>query len=253
VEAGCADPLLDGLSISTGGTPYKLQGRPGDTACFRSGSGAELPGLVATTGDTVLLGSAELLTNDRVDEADNAAVALRLLGQHPRLVWYHATADDLAAGDDRADATELSTVLPGWLSPALLLAAVAALLALLWQGRRFGPLVVEPLPVTVRADETEASRGRLYRAAKDRRHAADALRADARSVWRERLHLPPTAPVDVLVEHLSARPGAPDRPTLRALLEDGPVADDRALLSLATDLAALHDPTPGSTPEKDRP
>ena len=253
VEAGCDLPLLQGLTIRGSGPTYKLEGRSGDTSCFRSGSGAELPGLVAVTGDTVLLGASGLLTNDLVDEADNAAVALRLLGQHPRVVWYHATSDDLRAGDRRADDTELSTVLPDWLAPAGLLVVVAVVLALLWQGRRFGPLVVEPLPVTVRADETEASRGRLYRAARDRQHAADALRADARSAWRERLHLPLTAPVDVLVEQLAARPGSPDRQTLRTLLEDGPVGDDRALLRLAAALAALHDPTPGDPPGKDRP
>ena len=112
---------------------------------------------------------------------------------------------------------------------------------------------VWPLPVTVRADETEASRGRLYRAARDRRHAADALRADARSAGRERLHLPPTATIDDLVDHLLARPGSPDRPTLHALLTDGPVEDDRALLRLAADLAALTDPHPGTRPGKDRP
>jgi hypothetical protein len=249
VDAECDDPLLEGLQVSVGGTTYKVDGGAG-SACFRTGPGAELPGLVATAGDPVLLGAAGLLTTDVVDEADNAAVALRLLGQHPRVVWYHATADDLRAGDERADATELSTVLPDWLGPALLLVGVAALLALLWQGRRFGPLVVEPLPVTVRADETEASRGRLYRVARDPQHAADALRADARSSWRERLRLSPTASVDLLVDHLTGRPGAPDRDTLRALLADGPVTDDRALLRLARELAALHD---HPAPRKDRP
>ena len=253
LEAECDLDLLSGLTVSAVGTPYDLADGAEGQACFRTGPGAELPGLVATTGRAVLLGAPGLLTNDAVHEADNAAVALRLLGQHPRLVWYHATADDLAAGDDRADSAELGTVLPDWLGPALLLVVVAVLLALLWQGRRFGPLVVEPLPVTVRADETEASRGRLYRAAKDRQHAADALRADARSSLRERLHLPPTAPVEVLVDQLAPRPGSPDRQALGALLADGPVTDDRALVRLAADLATLIDQAPGTTPRKDRP
>jgi hypothetical protein len=252
LEAECDLPLLADLTLQGGGTSYAA---PGGTTCFRTGPGAELPGLVAVTGDTFLLGAAGVLTNASVDEADNAAVALRLLGQHPRLVWYHATDADLRAGDARADADHLAAVLPDWLVPALLLLTVAVLLALLWQGRRFGPLVVEPLPVTVRADETEASRGRLYRAARDPQHAADTLRADARAAWRERLHLPPTAPVETVAGHLAQRPGSPDRATLRALLEDGPVTDDRALLRLAADLAALHDPpaAPRKAPGKDRP
>jgi hypothetical protein len=243
LEAECELPLLDDLTLQGAGTTYDV---PGGTACFRSGPGAELPGLVATTGDVVLLGAPGVLTNEAVDETDNAAVALRLLGQHDRVVWYHADEDDLAAGDTRADADELSQVLPDWLGPALLLLVVAAVLALLWQGRRFGPLVVEPLPVVVRADEAEASRGRLYGAARDREHAAAALRADARARWRARLHLPPSASVEAICDHLAGRRGAPDRAGLLALLEDGPVLDDRALLHLAADLAALE-------PRKDRP
>jgi hypothetical protein len=247
LEAECDQPLLEDLGLEAGGTPYDVDD---GTACFRSGPGAELPGLVATTGRTVLVGAPSVLTNDAADEADHAAIALRLLGQHPRLVWYVPTADDLAVGDERADASDLADVVPDWLVPSLLLLAITLALFLFWQGRRFGPLVVEPLPVVVRADETEASRGRLYRSAKARPHAAAALRADARAELRARHHLPPTTTLDALLDHLASLPGAPDRQTLRGLLEDGPVPDDRALLRLAADLAALTDPT---APRKDRP
>lgn len=247
LEAECDLPLLEGLSLDAGGTSYDTED---GTACFRAGPGAELPGLVVTTGRTVLLGAPSVITNDSVEESDHAAIALRLLGQHPKVVWYVANADDLAAGDERADDSALADVLPGWLVPSLLLLLLTFVLFLLWQGRRFGPLVVEPLPVVVRADETEASRGRLYRAARARPHAAAALRADARSTLRDRHHLPANASLDTLLDHLASRPGAPDRETLRGLLDDGPVPDDRALLRLASDLAALTDPT---APRKDRP
>ncbi len=244
--AECDLPLLEGLTLSGGGTTYSV---PDGTACFRAGPGAELPGLVASTGDTWLVGAPGALTNAAVRDADNAAVALRVLGRHPRVVWYDATADDLLPGDIRADAGTLDQVLPDWLRPSLLLLVVALLVALLWTGRRFGPLVVEPLPVVVRADEAEASRGRLYHAARDRGHAAEALRADARARLGARASLPPTASVDALCDDLARRPGSPDRATLRALLDDGPVADDPALVRLATDLARLLSTHPG----KDRP
>ena len=253
LEAECDLPLLADLTLASGGTSYAA---PDGTACFRSGPGAELPGLVVQVGDTFLLGAAGALTNAAVEKGDNAAIALRVLGQHPRVVWYHATDADLRAGDARADADELAAVLPDWLVPALLLVAVAAVLALLWQGRRFGPLVVEPLPVTVRADETEASRGRLYPAARDRQHAADVLRADARSAWRERLHLPAPTPVGALAQHVARSVGDLDPQAVLALLDDGPVTDDRALQRLAADLAALgrvpRDPR-RTAPGKDRP
>ena len=62
--------------------------------------------------------------------ADNAAVALRLLGQHDRLVWYVPSLDDLV-GDD---GVSLTTLLPDWLRPGLWLAALAVLALLLWRG-----------------------------------------------------------------------------------------------------------------------
>ena len=61
-----------------------------------------------------------MLTNDRVAEADNAAVALRLLGQHDRLVWYVADRRDIAAGDDGVASR---AQLPPALVPALWLGA----------------------------------------------------------------------------------------------------------------------------------
>ena len=39
-------------------------------------------------GDIVLFGLSEALTNDQILRADNAAAAVRLLGQRDRLVWY---------------------------------------------------------------------------------------------------------------------------------------------------------------------
>ena len=49
----------------------------------------------------MLFGAGEALTNDQVLRADNAAVALRLLGQDDDLVWYVPTYDDLAGDDER--------------------------------------------------------------------------------------------------------------------------------------------------------
>ena len=67
--------------------------------------------------------------------------------------------------------------LPRGLVPALWLLAAAALATMLWRGRRLGPLVVEPLPVAVKAVESTQGRGRLYRRVRDRPHASTVLRA----------------------------------------------------------------------------
>ncbi|GAB4002561.1 DUF4350 domain-containing protein [Nocardioides ultimimeridianus] len=135
---------------------------------------------VVRDGAVVLFGAGEALTNDQVLRADDAAVALRLLGQRPHLVWYVPTAAD-ATTDELASAS----LLPLWIGPSLALVAIAVIGLLLWRGRRLGPLSVEPLPAVVRAAETAYSRGRLYRRTGDRAHAAAILRRAAqRSVVR---------------------------------------------------------------------
>ena len=80
--ARCSDPLLTGLEVRVDARHRVRHRRSG---CFTGEHGH----LVAMPRDGVtLLGASKLLTNDQVLRADNAAVALRLLGQHDRLVWY---------------------------------------------------------------------------------------------------------------------------------------------------------------------
>jgi hypothetical protein len=180
------------------------------------------------------VGGTALLTNDAVDRADNAAVALRLLGQHDRLVWYVPDSRDVSAGD----AGSLRAQLPAWLVPGLWLLAAAVLATMLWRGRRLGPLVVEPLPVVVRAIEATRGRGRLYRRVRDRTHVAGVLRAATRRRLATRLRLPPGTSPDALVVALAHATGR-DSAGLHDLLVSRPVPDDRTLTQLADDLAAL--------------
>ena len=178
VTSDCTDPTYAGLSVAVD----DALAYPVDQACFPTDDGALLaeprPGLE-------LFGAGQALSNDQVLRADNAAVALRLLGHSDRLVWYVPSLDDLRAGDG----VSLSTLLPDWLRPSLLLVAIATIALLVWRARRLGALAVEPLPVTVKAIETTRSRGRLYRKAGDRAHAAAVLRSAARVRSAERLRL----------------------------------------------------------------
>jgi hypothetical protein len=230
-EAGCADPLFDGLAVRVDqGTEYDTE-----IGCFAGEHGNLLA--VPREGLT-FLGAADLLTNDQVLRADNAAVALRLLGQQDRLVWYVPDAADLVGGDG----VTLSTLLPRWIFPGLWVLGAAAVALLLWRARRLGPLVTEPLPVTVKAIETAHSRGRLYRKSGDRAHAARALRRAARASVAERLHLPRTTTADqvALVREVSRHLDRPREQVHALLADDGPVPlTDSDLIALANDLAAL--------------
>lgn len=183
----------------------------------------------------VLLGAPGILENDQVMRADNAAAALRLLGQQPRVVWYVPSLDDLV-GDD---GVSLRSLLPPWLVPGIWLLGLAVTAMVWWQARRLGALAVEPLPVSVRSLETTEARGRLYRSASAREHAAEVLRRSTRDSVAAHLRLPPSD-VAVLVRDVGARL---DRSTtdIDALIGDAartPDTDDE-LIRLATELARL--------------
>jgi hypothetical protein len=227
VPAGC--PAYDGLllRVPTGAEYTSSEG------CFQGRRGVLLA--EPHTGLT-LVGAPSLLTNDQVLDGDNAAVALRLLGQRPRLVWYVPALADLAG----ADSVSASSLLPDWLRPAIWLLALTTVAAMVWRGRRLGPLAREPLPVEVKAIETTRSLGRLYRRAGDRAHAAEALRAAARSRLTERLRLPRRADPARLVETVSARSGRPAADVAALLGPQAPApVSDRELTALAHQLIEL--------------
>jgi hypothetical protein len=227
-DAGCDDPRFDGLTVEVDSTNVYPHGD-----CFTGRAGA----IVSAPADRLLLfGADQALTNDQILRADNAAVALRLLGQDQRLVWYVPSIDDLT-GDD---GVSLSTLLPEYVQPALWLLAVVLAAVIVWRARRLGPLAVEPLPVVVRAVETTRSLGRLYRRSGDRDHAAESLRRAARARLAERLRLGSTTPPDVLAREVARRTGRTEQDVTAVLGPSGGVpSTDRDLITLARQLAEL--------------
>ncbi|MEU3435752.1 DUF4350 domain-containing protein [Streptomyces sp. NPDC006863] len=242
-----------------GGTRYTTQ-PPTAVACYPS---AGLPSLVSLPtgagGDTVVLGSPDILHNERLDQQGNASLALQLLGSRPHLVWYlpsltdpSATTDDSTPGDgdeeqseggvrdDAPDESSFLDLIPsGWLWGTLQL-ALAAVLAAVWRARRLGPLVTERLPVAIRASESAEGRSLLYRKANARDRAADALRASSRTRLASLAGVPASDAhtPDALLTAVSARVTAPDR-DLNALLFGSAPSTDAALVLLADQLDAL--------------
>ncbi|MFG3005599.1 DUF4350 domain-containing protein [Streptomyces calvus] len=227
-------------SADTGGIRYSTTHLTADE-CYPSQRLSTLLRIPAPSGDgdTVLLGSPDILLNDRLDEHGNASLALQLLGSRPHLVWYLPSPADAptASGDGERDLFDL---LPsGWLWGTLQL-FVAAALAALWRARRLGPLVPEKLPVAIRASETVEGRARLYRKANARDRAAAALRSTTRTRLAPLVGVPVSqahAP-EALLPALSARLHG-DGQLLHALLFGPPPGDDAALIRLADQLDAL--------------
>lgn len=193
-------------TISPGGRTLTLiePGEPGQatlTGCFPSDE--DTYSLVERVEDgrtLTLLPDAAVLSNGSIDTFGNAALALNLLGPSDTLVWYLPTLADTSA----TGPPSLGELTPGWVTPTLLLLALVALSAFVWRGRRFGPLVAENLPVTVRASETMEGRARLYARGDARLHAIDALRIGAVQRLAARLGLPGTAGVDEVILAVAA-------------------------------------------------
>lgn len=229
--AGCDQARFDGLEILVD----RAAEYPTTDGCFEGRHGV----LIGTPAPGItLLGAASILENDQILRADNAAVALRLLGPRDRLVWYVPDLRDVSAGEG----VRVASLLPRWLTPALWLAALSMVSVILWRSRRLGPLATEPLPVTVKAIETTRSRGRMYRRAADRAHASAALRRAARDRAADRLRLPDDSrrDPDLLIRDVARRLGRPVG-EIHALLAPGAASptNDADLITLATRLAAL--------------
>jgi len=239
--AECADETATRAETLRGeGEGYRIiDGASGAVGCF-PGDVAEVYGLVETvTGDTrvAVLGPTGILRNDTITEGGNAALSLGLLGEAPLLVWYEPGVDDLRAADRVPTIAELSGP---WVTPLALLVVVVVVGAAFWQGRRFGPLVIERLPVEVRARETLEGRARLYARGDARAHALDALRIGTIGRLADRIGLSRSASADELVAALAALTGR-DRGALDRLLVHGVPGSDAELLAYSDELRLLED------------
>lgn len=189
-----------------------------------------------TAGRTVTaLDALATLTNSTLPRDGNAALSLAVLGQSDSLVWYMPSPAD---ADSATDAPTLGELTPPWVTPGILLLLVAALVAAIWCGRRFGPLVTERLPVTVRANETTEGRARLYATARDAPHALDELRRATRRRLERLLGLSARSSPGHVADAVAERLGA-DRARVRGILIDDQPRTDRDLVAAADGLRDL--------------
>lgn len=220
------------------------------TGCFATGNGAYAFVSSAADGTSLqLVGSTSVFDNEGIVRAGNAALALNLLGEHPSLVWYLPTLQDLAASGP----PDLNALTPGWVTPLVLLLIVVFIAAAVWRGRRFGPLVVENLPVVVRSGETMEGRARLYQRSSARLRAIDSIRIGTIGRLGAAVGLPSTASALEVCDTVAALTGN-DRAVVRDLLIDVRPRSDAQLVSLSDRIARLETATLASVhPENDRP
>jgi uncharacterized protein DUF4350 len=263
VSAGCGVPAAERAErIDPRSTPntedelfpgtFRVAGDA--VACFADDD--ERASLVRTTFDDstlYLVGSAAVLTNEGVDRLGNAALTLNLLGAHRTLVWYLPSVSDRAV----TGPPDIAALTPGWVTPVMLLLVAVFVAAAVWRGRRFGPLVVENLPVVVRAGETREGRARLYQRSSARLRAADALRVGTIGRLAVIVGLPSTATTQEVADAAAALIRADRGRVLDVLLHRIP-STDRDLIKLSDELADIERATaaavsPSATPPATTP
>ncbi|MCU1405315.1 MAG: hypothetical protein JWQ43_1618 [Glaciihabitans sp.] len=204
-------------------------------ACLPSGEDVySLVQLDVDDATRIVIGTGDALTNEGVVLEGNAALALGLLGSTDTLVWYLPSLADV---ESSAPPT-LGELSPDWVVPTMALAGIVALAAAFWRGRRFGPLVVENLPVVVRASETMEGRARLYERNSARLRALDALRIGGVQRLATLCGLPMAATVEQVLLAVADLTGIPQAEVRGTLLDDIP-RTDAELVSLSDKLLLL--------------
>lgn len=239
-RAGSLSPPDQTLRIPTGTDPA---GTATLTGCFPSGDGTySVVNRAEGARSVTLVGDAALFSNDQISHYGNAALALNLLGARDTLVWYLPTLADVA----RTGPPSLGELTPGWLTPTLILLCLVFVAAAIWRGRRFGPLVAENLPVTVKASETMEGRARLYARGNTRLRALDALRIGATQRLAGMLGLGRGARLEEIVVAVAAHTGLPADQVRGALVQERPTGD-ADLMRLSARLEQLEQLTYAAT------
>ncbi|HEY1158621.1 MAG TPA: hypothetical protein VGE95_20355, partial [Arthrobacter sp.] len=178
---------------------------------------------VSSDGRLAVLGNRTVLGNDKLDEQGNAALAVRMLGGSPDLIWYLPSLEDVAVTGSGKTLDDLAPDWARFLGPWLVLVALAAVL---WRGRRHGPLVFEPLPVVVKAVETAEGRARLYQDSRSISQARDNLRAGLLVRLSGKLRLGPGATAEDIIA-AAARFLGTDATAIRTLINERPESEAR--------------------------
>ncbi|PYI39851.1 hypothetical protein CVS30_04110 [Arthrobacter psychrolactophilus] len=246
IAAGCSQPdavaagMIDGGSSDLGvlapvSLPLHLY--QGTQNCFTPQG--ETAGQLAfnAAGDVMALGNPGILINQNLANRGNAALAVRLLGHAPNLLWYTVSIKDLPVAEQAPSLAELT---PSWIFPASSWLLLVAVIGMLWKGRRSGPLVPEPLPVIVKASETLAGRARLYQDGRAVGTASRTLRHASLTRLARALRLGITAEPDAVVLATAAATGRPV-PQVHALLLGALPKTEQEMLTMAVELTALEE------------
>ena len=233
-KADCAfAPVVRAGDVSGLAVGYRLEsGTFDETGCLGRGGVYALARVNNPNQTVTVLGATTPLTNGAILRRGNGALAIGLFGQTKYLVWYLPSAADTNVVQDGV------LPIPAWVTLTIVLAGLVLVAAGVWRGRRFGPVVVERMPVFVRSSETLEGRARLYQKSSARVHALDSLRIGAIGRMAVACGLPSRATIDDVIGGISRVTGRSGG-ELTALLVDKLPSSDTELLRLSDELAEL--------------
>ena len=127
LSAGCDLPSARAAGrVSGTGSGFRVLDRGAHTtACFASGTDTfSVVDISRATQHVTVIGTTDAFDNEHVAQRGNAALALTLLGDNDRLVWYLPTIDDSSASGPT-----IAQLTPAWVGAASALLIVVAIAA----------------------------------------------------------------------------------------------------------------------------
>lgn len=241
VEPGrCTIGALSEIGEVEAGAAVRYDAFEGDATCFHdSERGAFVAAYELGAGDVVAVGGAAFVTNDLLDEADNAVLAATLLVPGGSGTVRFVEAPIPAGGGDKT----LSDLVSPGVKRALAQLGIAFVLYAVWRAVRLGQPVAEGQPVEVAGSELVSAIGRLLGRTRGAGAAAETVRAALRRRLRARLGAPAELPVEALAEMTAARTGV-DIDTARTALGEQPVRTEDELVAVAQAAARINQEVP---------
>ncbi len=235
------DALRDVGEVEAGAAVrYDVGDGDGDDTCFDdSDGGAYVVAYGLGAGEVVAVGGAAFVTNDLLDEADNAVLAATLLVPSGSGTVRFVEAPIPAGGGDKT----LAELVAPRVKRALAQLGVAFVLYAAWRAIRLGQPVAEGQPVEVAGSELVSAIGRLLGRTRGAGAAAETVRAALRRRLRARLGATVDLPVDALVEMTAARTGV-DASTARTALGEQPVRTEDELVAVVQAAARINQEVP---------
>lgn len=235
VGEGCGLPAIAGVRRVSAPGAAGFRVRAGSIGCFRAGGGSYLVARQVGTGTVVALGGAAPFTNDRLDDVDDAALALALVAPQ-RGATVHLL-EPSAPGSGRQ---KLRDLVSRRVKDGLWQLLIAFVVFALWRARRLGRPQLEPQPVDIAGSELVIAVANLLQQGRRRGAAAAMLRSQLRRTLVERFGVARDAPAETLAVATAARAGV-DADVVRRALAAGDPADDAELVELARSIEALRD------------